>query len=111
MMSTIFLGVVMFTLVVLGLVTIILAARSKLVNTGDININLNEKKDLTLSAGSKLLNALGSAEIFVPSACGSARLKFLKAVEISCQQRQPILLKKRRGRERGSPARFLLRQI
>jgi len=70
MMSTIFLGVVMFTLVVLGLVTIILAARSKLVNTGDININLNEKKDLTLSAGSKLLNALGSAEIFVPSACG-----------------------------------------
>ena len=70
MMSTIFLGVVMFTLVVLGLVTIILAARSKLVNTGDVNINLNEKKDLTLSAGSKLLNALGSAEIFVPSACG-----------------------------------------
>jgi Na+-transporting NADH:ubiquinone oxidoreductase subunit F len=70
MMSTIFLGVFMFTLIVLTLVTIILAARSRLVNTGDININLNEKKDLTLSAGSKLLNALGSAEIFVPSACG-----------------------------------------
>jgi len=70
MMSTIFLGVFMFTLIVLTLVTIILAARSRLVNTGDVNINLNEKKDLTLAAGSKLLNALGSAEIFVPSACG-----------------------------------------
>ena len=70
MMSTIFLGVFMFTLIVLSLVTIILAARSKLVNTGDVNINLNEKKDITLSAGSKLLNALGGAEIFVPSACG-----------------------------------------
>ncbi len=70
MMSTIFLGVFMFTLIVLALVTMILAARSKLVNTGDVNINVNGRKDLTLSAGSKLLNSLGSAEIFVPSACG-----------------------------------------
>ena len=70
MINIIFLGVFMFTLIVLSLVTIILLARSKLVNTGDVTINLNDKKEITLSAGSKLLNALGSAEIFVPSACG-----------------------------------------
>jgi Na+-transporting NADH:ubiquinone oxidoreductase subunit F len=69
-MNIILIGVVMFTLIVLSLVILILIARSKLVNTGDVVINLNGEKDLNVSAGSKLLNALGEAEIFVPSACG-----------------------------------------
>lgn len=60
----------MFTLIVSGLVMFILVARSRLVNTGDVTINLNDKKEIKLAAGSKLLSALGSAEIFVPSACG-----------------------------------------
>jgi Na+-transporting NADH:ubiquinone oxidoreductase subunit F len=69
-MNIIFLGAFMFTLIVLSLVTIILITRSKLVNTGDVTINLNGKKEINLAAGSKLLNALGGAEVFVPSACG-----------------------------------------
>ncbi|MCP4672744.1 MAG: NADH:ubiquinone reductase (Na(+)-transporting) subunit F [Desulfobacula sp.] len=70
MINIILLGVFMFTLIVLSLVVIILIARSKLVNTGDITITLNSKKEFRLAAGSKLLNALGSTQIFVPSACG-----------------------------------------
>ena len=48
-MNEITLGVLMFTVVVLALVGIILVARSYLVNTGDVQINLNGEKDLTLN--------------------------------------------------------------
>lgn len=69
-MLEILLGVVMFTGVVLALVVIILAARSKLVATGDVNILVNDQKTLTVPAGGKLLGSLASADIFVSSACG-----------------------------------------
>jgi Na+-transporting NADH:ubiquinone oxidoreductase subunit F len=66
------LGVVMFTAVVLALVAVILAARSKLVSSGDVTIHINEdpKKAITVPAGGKLLQTLAEAGIFVPSACG-----------------------------------------
>jgi len=44
-MDTIILGVVMFTVVVLGLVAIILFARSKMVSTGDVKILINGEKN------------------------------------------------------------------
>lgn len=66
----IFLGVLMFTLVVLALVGIILAAKSQLVASGPVTINVNEQKDITIPAGGKLLNALADEGIFVSSACG-----------------------------------------
>ena len=69
-MNEIVLGVAMFTAVILLLVVVILVLRSQLVNTGDITINLNGKKDLKTSAGGKLLGALADAKIFVSSACG-----------------------------------------
>ena len=43
-MATFGLGIVLFTLIVLALVTIILAARSKLVSTGNVNITINGEK-------------------------------------------------------------------
>ncbi len=67
---TIFLGVGMFTLLVLALVAIILFAKSLLVASGDVNIEVNGQKTLTVPAGGKLLNALSDAGIFVSSACG-----------------------------------------
>jgi len=67
---TIFLGVGMFTLLVLGLVLIILAAKSMLVASGNVKIEVNGQKTLNLPAGGKLLNALSDAGIFVSSACG-----------------------------------------
>lgn len=68
----IILGVVMFTLIVLALTVMILFAKSKLVNTGDIKIDINEDADksFTAPAGDKLLNMLSSHGIFVSSACG-----------------------------------------
>lgn len=66
----IILGIVMFTLIVLVLALMILFAKSKLVSEGDITIKVNNEKELTMPAGGKLLGALASQGIFVPSACG-----------------------------------------
>jgi Na+-transporting NADH:ubiquinone oxidoreductase subunit F len=69
-MFEIFLGVVMFTAIVLSLVVVILVARSKLVASGDVQLVVNDQKTFTISAGSKLLGSLADAGIFVSSACG-----------------------------------------
>ncbi len=69
-MSQIILGVLMFTAIVLALVVIILFAKSKLVNTGDVEICVNDDDKYIISAGDKLLNILSDLKIFVPSACG-----------------------------------------
>ena len=65
-------GVAMFTAIVLALVLVILAARSRLVSTGDVTIGINEdpEKAVTTAAGGKLLNTLSSSGVFLPSACG-----------------------------------------
>ena len=66
------LGVLMFTLVVMLLVTAILIARKFLVATGDVKIEINDDPDktLTVPAGGKLLQTLAAQKIFVASACG-----------------------------------------
>jgi len=69
-MLTIILGVVMFTAIVLALVGVILAARSRLVATGSVDILVNEERTINAKVGSKLLSALGDAKLFVASACG-----------------------------------------
>ena len=68
----IFLGVAMFTIIVLALVVIILAAKAKLVSSGDIVISINDDEDkkITTQAGGKLLGALANSGIFISSACG-----------------------------------------
>jgi Na+-transporting NADH:ubiquinone oxidoreductase subunit F len=69
-MTEIILGVVLFTAIVSILAMLILFARSRLVATGNITINVNGEKDLTYLAGGKLLNLLSTQELFLPSACG-----------------------------------------
>ena len=69
-MLEIFLGVLMFTAIVLILVLGILAARAKLVASGDVAITVNDQKTIEVPAGGKLLGALCDAGIFVSSACG-----------------------------------------
>lgn len=66
----IFLGVFMFTGIVLALVVVILQARNFLVPSGNVKITVNDQKTLEVPAGGKLLNALSSQGIFVSSACG-----------------------------------------
>ncbi|MCT8662226.1 NADH:ubiquinone reductase (Na(+)-transporting) subunit F [Glaesserella parasuis] len=65
-------GIVVFTALVLMLAVLILVAKSKLVDSGDITISINDdpEKAITLPAGGKLLGALASKGIFVSSACG-----------------------------------------
>jgi Na+-transporting NADH:ubiquinone oxidoreductase subunit F len=71
-MQEIFLGVGMFTAIVLALVGFILIAKSRLVPSGEISIAINHdpSKTLKVPAGSKLLNVLADNKIFVSSACG-----------------------------------------
>jgi Na+-transporting NADH:ubiquinone oxidoreductase subunit F len=68
----IILGVSMFTTIVTALVLVILFAKSKLVSSGDVRININgdPEKAVTTAAGGKLLGALADQGIFIPSACG-----------------------------------------
>jgi len=68
----VYLGVSMFTAIVLVLVLIILFAKSKLVNSGNITIGINDdpSKGINLPAGGKLLGALAEQGIFISSACG-----------------------------------------
>ncbi len=67
---TIVYGVSMFTVMVLIMVVIILAARSALVSAGDVHIEINGEKTITVPAGGKLLQTLSEANLFLPSACG-----------------------------------------
>lgn len=64
------LGVGLFTAIVLMLVTVILFAKSKLVPTGTVAVNINNEKNIDVPVGGKLLGALADAGLFVPSACG-----------------------------------------
>ena len=69
-MNEIFLGVLMFTVIVLVLVAVILFAKSKLVPSGNVNILINGEKEIKVPVGGKLLNALADNKLFVSSACG-----------------------------------------
>ncbi len=71
-MTTIALGVVMFTVVILALVAVLLLAKAQLVNTAEVTITINGQADNALKtpAGSTLLNTLTNNRLFLPSACG-----------------------------------------
>ena len=67
---TIILGVTMFTAIVLALVAVILSARSRLVSSGEVAIEINGEKTIHVPAGGKLLQTLSESGLFLPSACG-----------------------------------------
>ena len=65
-------GVMMFTLVVLALVALLLGARRRLVQSGEVTIAINDDpaRALKVAAGDTLLGTLANHKIFIPSACG-----------------------------------------
>jgi len=69
-LQQVLLGVGLFTAIVLVLVFVILAARSKLVSTGDVTVLVNGEREILIPVGSKLMQGLAESELFVPSACG-----------------------------------------
>jgi Na+-transporting NADH:ubiquinone oxidoreductase subunit F len=64
------LAVIVLTATILGLVAVILVARSKLVSSGNVTIKVNGEKEISVPAGGKLLNVLADNKLFVSSACG-----------------------------------------
>ena len=64
------LGVGFFTIIVLALVGIILFAKTRLVESGNVKITINGEKEIEVPAGGKLLGVLADNALFVPSACG-----------------------------------------
>jgi Na+-transporting NADH:ubiquinone oxidoreductase subunit F len=69
-MLEISLGVIFFTVIVIALVFVILAAKNKLVAAGNVDIVVNDEKTIQVPVGGKLLGALADAGLFVASACG-----------------------------------------
>lgn len=65
-------GVAMFTAVIMALVLVIQYARSHLVSSGDVRIEINgdPERTITVPAGGKLLQTLAEKGIFLSSACG-----------------------------------------
>lgn len=69
---TIAVGMLMFTFVILSLVAVLMLAKQRLVSGGNVEININDdpENSLTVPSGGTLLNALAENKIFIPSACG-----------------------------------------
>ena len=72
MLTTVFLGVIAFVVVIVSLVSVLMVARSRLVATGEVTITINDDPDkaLKVASGSTLLGTLAANRIFIPSACG-----------------------------------------
>ena len=60
--TTVFLGVLMFTGVIVSIVAILMVARSKLVATGEVTIHINDdpENDIVTEAGNTLLSTLAA---------------------------------------------------
>ena len=65
-------GIVAFTLIVNMMIFVILFARTKLVSTGDVTVEINgdPEKTIKVPAGGKLLQTLAEQDLFLSSACG-----------------------------------------
>ncbi|MCF0204248.1 MAG: NADH:ubiquinone reductase (Na(+)-transporting) subunit F [Muribaculaceae bacterium] len=68
--TTVTSSAILFLIVTLVLVIILLVAKHYLVASGEVNININDKKDYKVNSGSTLLGALSNEKIFLSSACG-----------------------------------------
>ena len=71
-MMDVYLGIAVFVSIVLLLAMSVLAARAVLLPSRPVTLTLNQNRDIVTKSGSKLLSALSSAGISIPSACGGA---------------------------------------
>jgi len=63
-------AVAAFLVIILLLVALLLFAKSKLTNSGPVQLVINGNPAVEVSAGSTLLSTLSAQKIFLPSACG-----------------------------------------
>jgi len=64
------LAVAVFTGVIVSLSVLILLARARLVETGSVQMLVNGDRNFEVRAGAKLLEALSSVGLYLPSGCG-----------------------------------------
>ena len=69
-LNTLLAGVGFFLGVTLLLVIILLVAKRYLVQSGDVEIKINNDRTVTTPAGKPLLSTMADNNIFLPSACG-----------------------------------------
>jgi Na+-transporting NADH:ubiquinone oxidoreductase subunit F len=65
-------GITVFLLITFLLVGLLLYAKAKLLPQGEVQLNINSEKTLTVEPGSNLLSTLADHRIFLPSACGGS---------------------------------------
>ena len=84
-MITVLFGVLCFTLVIVTLVAVLLAAKSRLQPEGEVDVFINDDPEQTLRVGrgGTLLGTLSANEIFIPSACGGKGTCGVCEVEVS----------------------------
>ncbi|MBX2796615.1 MAG: NADH:ubiquinone reductase (Na(+)-transporting) subunit F [Myxococcales bacterium] len=68
--TTLLLAVAVFTVVIVGLVGLLTAAKSQLVAEGTVTVLVNGERSVEVEPGQTLLSAMASQQIFIPSACG-----------------------------------------
>jgi len=71
-MQEIIFSIIVFSGLLLLLAAMILWVRAKLVPQGDATIRVNDELIIQTPMGDKLMGALSSSDIFVPSACGGS---------------------------------------
>lgn len=69
-LHTVLSGVGFFLGVTILLVIILLIAKNKLVQSGDVTITMNGDKQVKARSGKSLLSTMADVNIFLPSACG-----------------------------------------
>jgi Na+-transporting NADH:ubiquinone oxidoreductase subunit F len=67
---TLIIAIAAFLIVTLLLVAALLWVKAKLTASGEVKININGEKELTVEPGSTLLTTLADNGVFLPSACG-----------------------------------------
>ncbi len=67
--TIIIISIVVFLAVILGLVTILLQAKARLMPSGPVTLDINGDA-IEIESGSTVLNTLNSQKVFLPSACG-----------------------------------------
>ena len=88
-MTEIIIAVIAFTAIVLVLSLLVLAARRALVPSGTCEVLVNDTRTIPVAAGQRLLHALNSSGINLPSACGGAGTCGLCKVKVVSGESEP----------------------
>lgn len=70
MVTTVGLSIAVFLFIIMTLTVALMIAEKQLVAQGNVKIQINGEKTLSVPAGSTLLTSLAGEQIFIPSACG-----------------------------------------